>query len=734
MRPFVVLAAASLAARADAFVPPSPFTLRYYPPAAVLVGGVPAADLPGAGNVTFASPHAERMRPGEPVYVVATSEIAVESVEFLRARSLNSEYWQGLVGTLDYRGTDSKGRRIYTKALIAPAIEGLFTLTIVTKGNEQSMPQRARRMSAELDVTCSNGIYCDGQERLIDGECMPAHPATLPCIYGTGDCFKHECIEAARTCSQAPIAVQLGGPSACVACEALPFARGFAASVGANVVGEKPAPIDGTCEFPKPLFGARSAERGEETYVVRFNDEASLGEVSKLTAANAPSSPTQVPVEGIRMRVVQKTTDGFGDAVRPVCSGAPASQLARRALMPPPPRRTRPIPLTAPFCFPPPLPPPPPRPLVALDQSLLARPLVAGGDGVRDVLYEFEIVAPDGQGFEVMMLGYDDSQPNSFPVGERDTLVAIHEGAADGCKPHPIEEPIDELCSDDSSLPGGTGSRVHGALKPGVYTIVASFFTDRLAGSYQLLIMFTDATSGLVRPVCNDRFCGTSSAQVDGVQAECGLFPYIGMSACADADSSTICVAGRCSRCAPEYVASPEYVSTCNAKTCGTDACGQSCGELDGGCPTLDTPFNASVCDFLIGTCKTVPKCDNLAPICPTPPGPRQGWWCGSDCKWHRRLEKLVDLTASTELEITASIAFNTRDFFLGSCPIAEGCIGVPPAVGPDTNFQRKLMRFATWVRAATNARALTRGERTRALLPSALLTRARVHTLVYVP
>ena len=149
---------------------------------------------------------------------------------------------------------------------------------------------------------------------------------------------------------------------------------------------------------------------------------------------------------------------------------------------------------------------------------------------------------------------------------------------------------------------------------------------------------------------------------------------------------------------------------------------------------TLDTPFNASVCDFLIGTCKTVPKCDNLAPICPTPPGPRQGWWCGSDCKWHRRLEKLVDLTASTELEITASIAFNTRDFFLGSCPIAEGCIGVPPAVGPDTNFQRKLMRFATWVRAATNARALTRGERTRALLPSALLTRARVHTLVYVP
>ena len=362
MRPFVVLAAASLAARADAFVPPSPFTLRYYPPAAVLVGGVPAADLPGAGNVTFASPHAERMRPGEPVYVVATSEIAVESVEFLRARSLNSEYWQGLVGTLDYRGTDSKGRRIYTKALIAPAIEGLFTLTIVTKGNEQSMPQRARRMSAELDVTCSNGIYCDGQERLIDGECMPAHPATLPCIYGTGDCFKHECIEAARTCSQAPIAVQLGGPSACVACEALPFARGFAASVGANVVGEKPAPIDGTCEFPKPLFGARSAERGEETYVVRFNDEASLGEVSKLTAANAPSSPTQVPVEGIRMRVVQKTTDGFGDAVRPVCSGAPASQLARRALMPPPPRRTRPIPLTAPFCFPPPPPPPPPPP------------------------------------------------------------------------------------------------------------------------------------------------------------------------------------------------------------------------------------------------------------------------------------------------------------------------------------------------------------------------------------
>lgn len=56
------------------------------------------------------------------------------------------------------------------------------------------------------------------------------------------------------------------------------------------------------------------------------------------------------------------------------------------------------------------------------------------------------------------------------------------------------------------------------------------------------------------------------------------------------------------------------------------------------------------------------------------------------------------DLVPGEEQEVYPTISYNTRDFFLGSCPIAEGCIGVPEGVGPTDNFQRKLMRFATFV------------------------------------
>lgn len=88
-----------------------------------------------------------------------------------------------------------------------------------------------------------------------------------------------------------------------------------------------------------------------------------------------------------------------------------------------------------------------------------------GGEGTRDVLYEFEIVSPLGQGFDVIMLGYVDDQPETFLPDSVDTLVAIHNGPADECSPHRVEGPTDVLCSDDASMPGGRGSRVHGSVR-----------------------------------------------------------------------------------------------------------------------------------------------------------------------------------------------------------------------------------------------------------------------------
>lgn len=146
-----------------------------------------------------------------------------------------------------------------------------------------------------------------------------------------------------------------------------------------------------------------------------------------------------------------------------------------------------------------------------------------------------------------------------------------------------------------------------------------------------------------------------------------------------------------------EYINSSAYESTCGDKSCGSDLCGLPCGENEGSCAAAPSKFNKNMCDAFLGQCVTVPVCNNLAPECPpTSPGP--AWWCGTDCKWHRRDEKLVDLVAPTEAEVSTTIVFNTRDFFLGSCPIAEGCIGVPKGIGPSDNFRRKLMRFATFV------------------------------------
>lgn len=545
----------------------------------------------------------------------------------------------------------------------------------------------------------SNGIFCDGPERFVDGECKAAHPSTAPCVYGRGPCDVHECLEETRSCSPRPLAVVDGGEAACAQCSppgllsrAAPASAASAAVSAAAVGDEKGVPSSGSCSSPKPLFGAHRVEHNEETFIVTWADERTAS-VAKLTSDNAPASPTQVPVEGVRMRVVQKSAAGFEDVVRPTCAGAAFAVLwsALRSVCTAPllpllvrtPRARRHV-----YIF------RPPSHTQPASARVLHRPswaACAGGEGVRDVMYEFEIVSPFGQGFEVLMLGYDEARPDTFVPDLLDTLVAIHEDPAQGCEPHQVEGPADVLCSDDAALPGGTGSRVFGVLKPGTYTIAASFFTDRTRGAFQLLITFTDATSGPIRPVCSDRFCGLASAEVNGVQAECGLLPYLGVLAC---ESPSTCEAGRCASCEPEFTASPDYVSTCSGRECGTDLCGLACGEFggDGGCPTLPSDaLNKSLCETNRGVCVSVPVCDHLAPVCSAQPPPgrsRDGWWCGTDCQWHSRSELLVDLVASTEAEVTPSINFGTRDFFLGSCAIAEDCIGVPEGIGPGENFR----------------------------------------------
>lgn len=311
----------------SAFTPRSPINLQFYPPGALLVDG----DQSG-GRVTFASLSTplERLTPEEQVEVVATSEIAIDDVVFLLEEMPKWERWVGVSGSTTFalRGTDQVGHFIFSTTLTAPPLEGFFTVAVVGNSPGSSWQQRV-----EIDVTCSNGVFCDGPERFLNGKCRKAHPSTMPCVYGRGDCFIHNCIEETRSCSPRPLAVEAGSGIICSECSApeifldgasasLATSRSTSSAVGGAAAGDKQGPLSGaSCALPKPIFGALDPEQGEETYIIDWEDETT-STITKLTAENAPSSSTKVPVEGIRLRIVQKDVTDFEDTVLPTCSGA----------------------------------------------------------------------------------------------------------------------------------------------------------------------------------------------------------------------------------------------------------------------------------------------------------------------------------------------------------------------------------------------------------------------------
>lgn len=318
-----VLLAALLVSAARA----APLTLRFYPAAALLINGSVPTDDASVGLVSVVGSALKLVEPDSPIIAVARFHVQAKRIAFKKRLSRNVKgIWRDVRGSLEYRGRDEDDFYIYTKILQTPKREAVFDVWIKAKVADRSVRPRKQLINAELEVSCSNGIFCDGPERYIDGICFKANPLTLPCVYGEGDCYVHECIEEKRTCALQPIAMQRG--ESCDTCNSEPkiISRisGAAASVGAAA---PVSPADGTCEAPKPLFAAHHAEAGEETWVVRFASDGTSTS-TKMTASNAPASSTVVPVEGIRMRVVQKSTDGFNDVVRPVCSGARSDLIA----------------------------------------------------------------------------------------------------------------------------------------------------------------------------------------------------------------------------------------------------------------------------------------------------------------------------------------------------------------------------------------------------------------------
>jgi hypothetical protein len=123
-----------------------------------------------------------------------------------------------------------------------------------------------------VEVTCSNGIFCDGEERFADGKCLPG---TAPCDDGAA-CTQDVCDETARTCAFNPT----GSCAVCMA-SCNPDCTGKACGddgcggqcgscpsgeACAQVIAEcKPETQPGTCRSPLPLLAAGTQLLGDHT-------------------------------------------------------------------------------------------------------------------------------------------------------------------------------------------------------------------------------------------------------------------------------------------------------------------------------------------------------------------------------------------------------------------------------------------------------------------------------------
>jgi hypothetical protein len=157
---------------------------------------VPASS--GALSVTVKNTGTATWKKGEVTLVLVSQE---------------QEGWSS--GTLGLATSVKPGETAtFTGTVPTPAQTGLHTLTWTPhqKGTPFEAPVRM-----QVEVTCSDGIYCNGEERFANGQCVTVRAA---CDDGT-DCTADDCDEQARVCVHTPMeacAVCRAGPSCVPQC------------------------------------------------------------------------------------------------------------------------------------------------------------------------------------------------------------------------------------------------------------------------------------------------------------------------------------------------------------------------------------------------------------------------------------------------------------------------------------------------------------------------------------
>ncbi len=529
-----------------------------------------------------------------------------------------------------------------------------------------------------LEVTCSDGVFCNGPERLILGRCEApgAGASPRPCFAGAGSCREYPCDEAARSCGLLPV-YDADGPASRRVLDSPAEVAALCGAACDRATCNPPCAASWECGYDgclnpcfKPAVGGPLGD--------------CAGVMRRCNSSTNLKCPTQCLNHRCRVVPASATTTPAPEVVGSCAQPVHLLDLEPLAPLAAPPRAgdavTLPsLPFNARFAI----------DLTGARDHVLPE---CGTEGTGDVLVKFRIpsdlqLPSSTVGFEVRLYGADGA--------ELDQVLEIRPASPD-CKallPYPTG-----TCSDDSMPPGAFGSRVFGQLDVGAeYLLVASVYSNENRG-LSVLEVYVSAVP--CTPQCEGKTCGNDGCPGDHSCGSCGngncCYNCASSEQCRFGDSyctqgtanasSGICLPGQ-TTCKPD----------CRGRSCGPskNRCPDplynasnpqdprhpdsifQCGRNQGKCPSCDTAVPQS-CDLLAGKCRETPFCDGLNPACPIVDlETMETHYCGTDCTWHPLDEDIVDLVIGNEGLTVPSFTFTFQDISPSSPALLEGCIHV---------------------------------------------------------
>jgi len=440
---------------------------------------------------------------------------ASEATETLYPDLVNTKYASRWFDQVSFRYTQAIIQPNSHAVIYAPALSGIYTLVWTNF-------DKTVTYNIKVEVSCSDNIHCNGEERLIRGECVSGY---IPYTFGSE---VHQCYETSPWANRedpnrihdcgpicSPVCKQGSkcGSGGCPVCTAPNTPLGCVTNAnycgscsnnqtcvdGSCIVAPPPSNSPGTCNNPFHLFN---------------NVLSSFYLPDNSGTLIYSGSSTVVPITGILGRLIVNSVSTAENNLHPYCNSVANSP---------------------------------------------------------EFVFDFEVTVATG--FEIMMTGINGVDIYNGYSGTTDTLIAVHKSNLDSCDILSPPTGADYFCSDDATPPGSLGSRISGLLQPGKYSLVASTYAASAWGPFILWVKFA---SEATRPTCDASFCGTDSAN-----GKCGFTQYFNFAECKL--SSDTCLLGRCSNCNVSYINSPLYSSTCQGAQCGYDQCNIACGK-DGQC------------------------------------------------------------------------------------------------------------------------------------------------------